>query len=41
MTWDRRSGRLVRANPDIEVFSTQSDTLIWLLMNADPEIAAR
>ncbi len=26
------------ANPDIEVFSTQSDTLIFLLMNQDPEI---
>lgn len=26
------------ANPDIEVFSTQSDTLIWLLMNMDPEV---
>lgn len=25
-------------NPDIEVFSTQSDTLIFLLMNQDPEI---
>src|SRR5690606_28808268 len=26
------------ANADIETFSTQSDTLIFLLMNQDPEI---